>query len=102
MAYCIFRNESANGKSGVNNNYAGIQADVGRWKNIPGQPIATSVRIDSGNQISYELLCVKVTERGMVTADDYFKKWVGLPSSDTPATRAAFASLLHSAETAIP
>ena len=30
-AYIMFRNESANGKSGINNNYAGIQADSGRW-----------------------------------------------------------------------
>lgn len=30
-AYIMFRNESANGKSGVNNNYAGVQADSGRW-----------------------------------------------------------------------
>lgn len=31
MAYVMFRNESGNGKYGINNNYAGIQADVGRW-----------------------------------------------------------------------
>lgn len=30
-AYIMFRNESANGKSGLNNNYAGVQADSGRW-----------------------------------------------------------------------
>ncbi|MEJ0016843.1 MAG: hypothetical protein WDN25_09780 [Acetobacteraceae bacterium] len=30
-AYIMFRNESANGKSGVNNNYVGAQADGGRW-----------------------------------------------------------------------
>lgn len=30
-AYIVFRNESANGQSGVNNNYAGVQADSGRW-----------------------------------------------------------------------
>lgn len=30
-AYIMFRNESGNGKSGINNNYAGIQADSGRW-----------------------------------------------------------------------
>jgi len=29
--YVIFRNESANGKSGINNNYCGFQADSGRW-----------------------------------------------------------------------
>jgi hypothetical protein len=30
-AYVMFRNESANGTKGVNNNYLGIQADSGRW-----------------------------------------------------------------------
>ena len=29
--YIIFRNESANGQSGVCNNYIGMQADSGRW-----------------------------------------------------------------------
>jgi len=29
--YIIFRNESANGSKGLNNNYAGVQADSGRW-----------------------------------------------------------------------
>ena len=30
-AYIIFRNESSNGRAGVNNNYAGVQADGSRW-----------------------------------------------------------------------
>jgi hypothetical protein len=30
-AYIFFRMESANGRSGVNNNYAGVQADGARW-----------------------------------------------------------------------
>lgn len=30
-AYIMFRNESANGTKGLNNNYAGVQADSGRW-----------------------------------------------------------------------
>jgi hypothetical protein len=29
--YVIFRNESGNGRSGINNNYVGAQADGGRW-----------------------------------------------------------------------
>jgi hypothetical protein len=29
--YVIFRNESGSGKSGVNNNYIGLQADGARW-----------------------------------------------------------------------
>lgn len=31
MVYVIFRNESANGQSGINHNYVGAQADSGRW-----------------------------------------------------------------------
>jgi len=31
MAYIMFRNESANGSRGINNNYCGFQADAGRW-----------------------------------------------------------------------
>lgn len=30
-AYVMFRNESGNGSKGLNNNYAGVQADSGRW-----------------------------------------------------------------------
>lgn len=30
--YVIFRNESANGKSGVNNNFIGFQSDSGVWQ----------------------------------------------------------------------
>lgn len=30
-AYVMFRMESGNGKSGINNNYCGFQADSGRW-----------------------------------------------------------------------
>ena len=32
MAYIMFRNESANGQSGICNNYCGFQADSGRWQ----------------------------------------------------------------------
>jgi hypothetical protein len=31
MAYIMFRNESGNGSSGINNNYCGFQADSARW-----------------------------------------------------------------------
>lgn len=110
MAYAIFRNESANGTKGVNNNYAGIQADVGRWKSLPGTPIATCTKVDSGNanrrflcfsdqdgyKICFELLCVKITSRGMVSVDDYFNKWVGNPNA-TSEHKKNFQSLLNSA-----
>ncbi len=96
MAYVIFRNESLNGTKGVNNNYGGIQADVGRWKNLPGSPIATCTKVDSGGvlrrflcfdengyKVSFELAAVKAVERKMFTAQDYLKKWVGNPNAST-------------------
>lgn len=90
MAYAIFRNESGNGNSGVNNNYAGIQADVGQWNNLPGEAIGTVVKKDGsgdfrrflafsdndGYKISFELLCIKIEQRNIVTDRDYFARWV--------------------------
>lgn len=106
MAYAIFRNESANGSRGVNNNYAGIQADVGKWTNLPGDPIGTCVKIDSGGanrrflcfgedgyKISFALLCAKVEKRGMFTAQDYFAKWVGNTKQPEAAVK-SFNSML--------
>lgn len=90
VAYAAFRNESANGTKGVNNNYGGIQADNARWTDLPGKPIATCVKIDSGNvarrflcfgedgyKISFELKCIKFRDRNVTTPAGYFKKWVG-------------------------
>ncbi len=125
-AYCMFRNESANGNSGVNNNYGGIQADVGVWNNLPGNAIATSIKTDGagdnrrflcftdekGYKISFELMCIKVKERGMfigapsVNDPDalawcYLKKWVSNPKEETPEAVANFKSLYNSATKAI-
>ncbi|MCW3466486.1 glucosaminidase domain-containing protein [Chitinophaga nivalis] len=48
-AYCFFRIESGNGKSGVNNNYAGIQADGARWPAVYDDLIvATSEKKENG------------------------------------------------------
>lgn len=105
-AYAIFRNESANGTRGVNNNYAGIQADNARWTNLPGDPIGTCVKIDSGNvsrrflcfgddgyKISFELLCIKCRDRRVKNPEDYFTKWVG-KTKWTDAEARSFASML--------
>ena len=35
--YIIFRNESSNGKSGINNNYIGFQSDSGKWQSKIGR-----------------------------------------------------------------
>lgn len=114
MAYAIFRNESANGSRGVNNNYGGVQADLVRWTNLPGEPIGTCVKVDSGNvtrrflcfdengyKTCFELMCIKATDRSMVNASDYFKKWVGNPKP-TATEYGNFESLLRSAKRAFP
>lgn len=115
MAYAIFRNESGNGKYGVNNNYAGIQADAGVWKCLPGVPIGTTVKIDNagdtrrflvfnksfGYQISFELLCIKIVERGIRTTNDYYDKWVAVPRLKTESAVKNFNSLLNSSKTEI-
>lgn len=42
--YCVWRIESANGKSGVNNNYIGLQADNAKWEEeVSSKIIATCV-----------------------------------------------------------
>jgi hypothetical protein len=108
MAYAIFRNESGNGSKGVNNNYAGIQADCGVWTNLPGKPVATCIKKDNGGELrrflcfdsdgyktSFELLCIKVKDRDMHTAEDYFSKWVG-NVHQTDEAKKNFESLLRS------
>ena len=125
-AYCIFRNESGNGKYGVCNNYAGLQADCGIWEGLPTENIigtcvekdgAGDIRRficfnDKGYQSCFDFLCYKINQRGMYigaeginTPDDlynaYQKKWVSNPKEDTPEARADFKSLYHSSLTAI-
>jgi hypothetical protein len=118
--YCIFRNESGNGQFGVNNNYAGLQADAGVWQGLTGV-VATCVRGDNagdtrrficfapenGYKISFEFTCKKVVHRGMYigaagvnTTDDlaqaYFKKWVANEHEVTPENIGNFKSLYNS------
>lgn len=123
-AYCIFRNESANGKSGVNNNYIGLQADNAKWEGLDlTNVVGTCVKKDGANEVrrfiafnengykaSFSFLCYKVQQRGIYisatgvnNADDlaeaYQKKWVSNPPEDTPAARKDFKSLYNSANT---
>jgi hypothetical protein len=126
-AYCIFRNESANGKSGVNDNYIGLQADVGVWPGLSlANVVGTCVRVDgagdtrrficfndNGYKVCFDFLCSKVLERGMYIGasgvsdaeglyDSYQKHWVSDPKEDTPAAKKDFVSLYQSSVTAIP
>jgi len=49
MAYIMFRNESGNGNSGINNNYCGFQADSGRWAAIHDDKIVGVVqKVENG------------------------------------------------------
>ena len=125
-AYCIFRNESSNGKSGVNNNYIGLQGDVGEWEGLSLQDvIGTSVKTDGAGDVRrficfnangyaacFDFLCYKVNQRGMFIgapgvndpddlAESYQKNWVSNPKEDTPQARNDFKSLYHSSLTAI-
>lgn len=52
-AYIFFRNESANGTSGINNNYGGFQADSGRWPERFNEDF-TGVVIKKENQTGKE------------------------------------------------
>jgi len=56
--YVIFRIESANGKSGVNNNYIGLQADNSKWDDVVSSKIiATSVMNENMTGKSRRFAC---------------------------------------------
>jgi hypothetical protein len=120
-AYCIFRNESANGNSGVNNNYIGLQGDNAAWTGLDlSNVIGTCIKTDgagdtrrficfneNGYMACFEFLCFKAQQRGMYigaanvsNADDlaaiYQQKWVSNPKEDTPDARNDFKSLYNS------
>lgn len=77
-AYVMFRNESGNGKSGINNNYVGAQADSGRWPDKL-TPLFYGVVIKEENQTGktrlflafrdlsgcLSFLCERVQSRGL-------------------------------------
>lgn len=79
VAYVIFRNESGNGKLGVNNNYGGIQADNAVWEGLDlSNVVGTCVQVDgnhetrrflcfndNGHEACFEFICYKVQQRKM-------------------------------------
>lgn len=126
-AYCIFRNESANGESGVNDNYVGLQADVGVWQGLSlADVVGTCVQVDgagdtrrficfneNGYKVCFEFLCSKVLARamyigapGVSDAEDlyhsYEARWVSNPKEDTAEAKKDFVSLYQSSVTVIP
>ena len=125
-AYCIFRNESSNGQSGVNNNYIGLQGDNAEWEGLDlTNVVGTSVKVDGNNdtrrficfnengyKTCFDFLCYKAQQRGMYigaanvsTPEDlaaiYQQKWVANPPEDTPEARKDFESLYNSSLKAI-
>ena len=85
----IWRNESANGTKGVNNNYFGIQADNAKWPNSDAYVIGTSVRIDSGGVVrrfaafpdyksNLNFMLFTIERRGLVadTAEEWSRKYI--------------------------
>lgn len=55
--YIFFRNESMNGQKGVNHNYAGIQADSGRWQKTYDPMIVGVVRLKENQTGRERLFC---------------------------------------------
>lgn len=128
MAYIMFRNESANGQSGVNHNYVGAQADGARWPARWDNQIAGIVRTPENGtglarlflafytwKTSVDLLVAEVIERGMfVGAVDvpdpvalelkYLREWVyGNPHAEpTPQQAEGFASMYAQAMALFP
>ncbi len=128
-AYCMFRNESANGKAGVNDNYCGIQADNAAWEGLDLSNVTgTCVRVDSGGdtrrficfnkdgyKTCFDFTCYKVKQRGIylgapgISSPDnlaisYLMKWVGVSYKTAigkVAEIANFKSLYNSSLTAI-
>ena len=111
MAYVIFRNESANGKSGVNNNYIGLQADNAKWEGLDlTNVVGTLVKVDgagdsrrficfneNGYKTCFDFLCYKIQQRGIKDYRSYQDHWVSNPKEDTPEAKADFNSLMSSA-----
>lgn len=76
--YCIFRQESGNGKAGINNNYIGFQSDSGKWQSKYDKYFVGTCNKAEGRtgqergflcfskwQDSIDILTDKIQDRGM-------------------------------------
>lgn len=102
IAYCIFRNESGNGALGVNNNYAGIQADNAVWEGLDLSNVeGTCVKVDGagdtrrficfnseGYKTCFDFTCYKVQQRKMFAE-------VTTPQNVSPETLRGVATNLY-------
>lgn len=88
MSYVMFRNESANGTKGINNNYCGFQADSGRWSDkFDDEIIGVVSRTENGtgkqrlflafNDVKgcLEMLAERVQGRGLYIGGVTHKIW---------------------------
>lgn len=95
----IWRNESANGSKGVNNNYFGIQADNNKWPDSTSYVTGTSIKVDSGGatrrfavfadyKSNLLFMLNTIRRRNLVanTAEEWAKKyvyeWVSPPNKE--------------------
>lgn len=106
IAYVIFRNESFNGLLGVNNNYAGIQADNGEWSGLDLSHVnGTCVKTDNagdsrrficfddqGFEVGFNFLCSKIEHRNMYALQET------LPGIDDAEFRKIAIGLYHQYE----
>ena len=85
----IWRNESANGSKGVNNNYFGIQADNNKWPDSASYVTGTSIKVDSGGatrrfavfpdyKSNLNFMLSTIQRRNLVanTAEDWARKYI--------------------------
>lgn len=115
MAYIMFRNESGNGKSGVNNNYCGFQADSGRWSKIHDDKIVGVVKkVENGtgkeryflafNDVTgcLDMLIERVQGRGLYIGGSTHKIWLHNITTVDDLSRAYKKEWVYGSATAEP
>jgi uncharacterized protein (TIGR02594 family) len=61
-AYVLICNESASGQAGINNNYGGLQADVGRWSHDYDQYISATCVVTDNSGAKRRFLCFSIPQ----------------------------------------
>lgn len=101
-AYVMFRNESANGTCGINENYTGIQADSGRWPAEFDKIITGVVRKKENKGIiryfvafenvngNLDMLINRVAKRGLYIGGATHKIWPQQINDSTTLARAYY------------
>jgi len=113
--YVIFRNESSNGKSGVCNNYIGLQTDSGRWDaHISAKIIGTTLKNENmtGNQRrfacfnsfkdSIDILEYEILGRGLFIGGTAHPYHTGLVTSANDLALAYYRNWVMGSNDALP